>query len=97
MNTKHNTDYMMLVSFGGQRGEADRSIVLYWVRRHLNMGTLAIIMFVTFAFISITRGNKAETAQVTPCRATSHEIGVDNFDLLSTAFITPGPHQNKLN
>ena len=97
MNTKHNTDYMMLVSFGGQREEADRSVVLYWVRRHLNMGTLAIIMFVTFAFISITRGNKAETTQVTPCRATSHEIGVDNFDVLSAAFITPGPHQNKLN
>ncbi|HEU0273979.1 MAG TPA: hypothetical protein VFQ83_05580 [Candidatus Udaeobacter sp.] len=98
MKTKHNTNYMMSACFGRhQKPGTNSRVALCSVLKHLNMSTVAMIMFVALALVSNSRGNKTDTTRVTPCRATSQETSVDNFGLLSAAFITPGPLQNTSN
>ena len=41
--------------------------------RHLNTGTLAVIMFVALALFSSTRGNEAETKESAPAKVTTTE------------------------
>lgn len=98
MSTKNNTSQILLASFGRhQKLVTNGSVVLYPVLRHLNMVTLAIIMFVTFALMSINRDNRTETRQATPCRTSSHQAGIDNFGLRTEAFTPSGQQQNNLN
>src|SRR5438034_11681855 len=45
--------------------------------RHLNMGTLAFIMFVALALLSTTRGKEAETRELAPAGTTKSEVVID--------------------
>ena len=47
--------------------------VLISLLRHLNTGTLAVIMFVALALFSSTRGNEAETKESAPAKVTTTE------------------------
>ena len=45
--------------------------------RHLNTGTLALIMFVALVFLSNTRGKEAETRELAPVETTKSEVIID--------------------
>ena len=47
--------------------------------RHLNTGTLALVMFVALALLSTTRGKEAETKASIPVKASKTEVVIDNF------------------
>jgi hypothetical protein len=47
--------------------------------RHLNMGTLALVMFVALALLIATRGKDSETRRSAPTKATKTEIIIDNL------------------
>jgi plastocyanin len=47
--------------------------------RHLNMGTLALVMFVALALLITTRGKDSETRRSAPTKATKTEIIIDNL------------------
>jgi plastocyanin len=57
--------------------------------RHLNMGTLAFIMFVALAFLSTTRGKETETRESAPAKATKTEVVIGNFNFSPKAFTVP--------
>ena len=42
--------------------------------RHVNTGTLALVMFVALALLSTTHGRKAETRESAPAKATTSEV-----------------------
>jgi len=46
---------------------------------HLNMGTLALVMFVALALLITTRGKDSETRRSAPTKATKTEIIIDNL------------------
>jgi plastocyanin len=47
--------------------------------RHLNTGTLALVMFVALALLITTRGKDSETRRSAPTKATKTEIIIDNL------------------
>ena len=47
--------------------------------RHLNTGTLAMIMFIAFALLTNTRGNDTETSESVPAAAIKSEIVIDKY------------------
>ena len=42
--------------------------------RHLNTGTLALVMFVALALLSNTHGKEAETRESSPVKVTTSEV-----------------------
>jgi hypothetical protein len=48
--------------------------VLIPLLRHLNTGTLAVVMFVALALFSSTRGNEAETKESAPAKVTTSDV-----------------------
>jgi len=42
--------------------------------RHVNTGTLALVMFVALALLSTTRGREAETRESAPAKVTTSEV-----------------------
>jgi hypothetical protein len=48
--------------------------------RHVNTGTLALIMFVALAFLSTTRGKEAETRELIPTGTTKSDCHEDAFN-----------------
>jgi hypothetical protein len=69
---------MMSASFVRHQKAPARCVsVISSFLRHLNMGTLAFIMFVGFALLSTTRGKEAETRQPAPVEATKSEVIID--------------------
>ena len=62
-----------------QRRIARRVTVLSPFLRHLNMGTLALVMFVALALLITTRGKDSETRRSAPTKATKPEIIIDNL------------------
>jgi plastocyanin len=54
--------------------------------RHLNTGTLAVVMFIAVALFSSTHGKDAETKELAPVKATKSEIIIDNFSFSPKTF-----------
>jgi hypothetical protein len=54
--------------------------VLYPFLRHVNTGTLAVVMFVALALFSSTRGKDAETRESAPAKVTTSEVIIKGGD-----------------
>src|SRR5439155_17811786 len=57
--------------------------------RHLNMSTLALILFVALALLSTMRGKEPETRESAPAKSTKTEVVIDNFSFSPKTFTVP--------
>ena len=57
--------------------------------RHLNMGTLALILLAAFALLSATRGKEPATRESAPAKATKPEVILANFRFSPETFVIP--------
>ena len=57
--------------------------------RHLNMGTLAFVLFVALALLNTMRGTEAETRESASAKATKTEVVIDNFSFSPKTFTVP--------
>ena len=79
MKPNHKRSHMMSASFVHHQKHPARCIsILSPFLRHLNTGTVALIMFVALAFLSTTRGKEAETRESTPTGTTKSEVVTNN-------------------
>ncbi len=68
-----------------------RSVSLtYPLLRHLNMGTLALVLFVALALLSTTRGKEPATRKSAPAEAPKADVIIDNIRLSPETFMIPG-------
>jgi hypothetical protein len=80
----------MSASRADDRKPATRCVtVLTPLIRHVNMGTLAFVMFIALALLSARHGKDSETRESAPLRATKTEVVIDNLDFRDMD--TPGP------
>src|ERR1700761_5368210 len=77
MKPNHKRSHMMSASFVRHQNPSPRcvSVISPFLRR-LNMGTVALIMFVGFALLSTTRGKEAETRQPASVETTRSEVSI---------------------
>jgi plastocyanin len=59
------------------------------LRRHINTGNLAIVLFVTLAVLSTIRGKEAETTKAALAKSTKSEVVIDNFSFSPQTFALP--------
>ena len=72
-----------------QRRIARRVTVLLPFLRHLNTGTLALVMFVAFTLLSSIRGKESEVRDLASAKATKSEVVIDNFSFSPKTFTVP--------
>ena len=78
MKRNHKRSHMLSASFVHHQKAPERCVsVLSPFLRHLNMGTLAFIMFLAFALLNTTRGKEAETRELAPVETTKSEVIID--------------------
>ncbi len=78
MKPNHKRSHMISASFIHHQKAPERCVsVLSPFLRHLNMGTLAFIMFVALALLNTTRGKEAETREPAPVETTRSEVIID--------------------
>src|SRR5882724_9830956 len=78
MKLNHKRSHLISASFVHHQKAPERCVsVLSPFLRHLNMGTLAFIMFVALALLSTTRGKEAETREPAPVETTKSEVIID--------------------
>src|SRR6266702_633887 len=78
MKRNHKRSHMLSASFVHHQKAPERCVsVLSPFLRHLNMGTLAFIMFVALALLNTTRGKDAETREPAPVETTKSEVIID--------------------
>jgi hypothetical protein len=78
MKPNHKSSHMMSVSFIHDQKSATKWVsVLFPFLRHLNMGSLALMMLVALAFLSATRGEESETNESAIAGATKSEVIID--------------------
>jgi hypothetical protein len=56
--------------------------VLTPLLRHVNMGTLAFVLFVALALLGATHGKDSETRESAPLKATKTEVVIDTSGFL---------------
>jgi hypothetical protein len=72
----------MLASPVHYRKPATRWVtVLTPLKRQVNTGTLALIMFLALALLSATHGKDSETRESAPLKAAKGKVVIDNLDL----------------
>ena len=57
--------------------------------RHLNMGTLALVLAVALALLSTMRGKESEIRDLASTKATKTEVVIDNFSFSPKTFTVP--------
>ena len=78
MKPNHKKSHMISASSVHHQKAPERCVsVLSPFLRHLNMGTLAFIMFLAFALLNTTRGKEAETRELAPVETTKSEVIID--------------------
>jgi plastocyanin len=61
----------------------------YRFLRYLNMGTLALAMFVALALLSNTRGKDSEPGKSAPAKTATTQVVIDNFSFSPKTFTVP--------
>ena len=56
------------------------------LRRNINTGNLAIVLFVALAVLSTIRGKEAETTKAALAKSTKSEVVIDNFSFSPQTF-----------
>ena len=75
MKPNHKRSHMISASFVHHQKAPERCFsVLSPFLRHLNMGTLAFIMFLALALLNTTRGTETETRELAPVETAKSEI-----------------------
>jgi hypothetical protein len=75
MKPKHQEIHIMSASPAHYRKPATRCVIVITpFLRHLNPGTLALVMFVALALFSRTHGKDAETKESAPAKAATSEV-----------------------
>jgi plastocyanin len=59
------------------------------LRRQINTGNLAIVLFVTLAVLSTIRGKESETTKAALAKSTKSEVVIDNFSFSPQTFTLP--------
>jgi plastocyanin len=59
------------------------------LRRYINTGNLAIILFVTLAVLGTIRGKEAETTKTALGKSTKSEVVIDSFSFSPQTFTLP--------
>src|SRR5438046_6946519 len=78
MKPNHKKSHMISASSVHHQKAPERCVsVLSPFLRHLNMGTLAFIMFLAFALLNTTRGKEAETRELAPVETTKSAVIID--------------------
>jgi plastocyanin len=57
--------------------------------RHLNMGTLAFVLFVALALLNTMRGKEPETRESAPAKATKTEVVIGNYSFSPKTLTVP--------
>ena len=78
MNPNHKRSHMLSASFVHHQKAPARCVsVISPFLRHLNMRTLAFIMFAALALLNTTRGKEAETREPAPVETTKSAVIID--------------------
>ena len=64
-------------------------LVVSPLRRHINTGNLAIILFVTLAVLSAIQGKDTEATKAALTKPANADVVMDNFSFLPQAFTAP--------
>ena len=64
-------------------------LVVSPLRRNINTGNLAIVLFVALAVLSTIRGKEAETTKAGLTKSTKSEVVIDNFTFSPQTFTLP--------
>jgi plastocyanin len=59
------------------------------LRRNINTGNLAIVLFVALAVLSTIRGKEAETAKTALAKSSKSEVVIANFSFAPQTFTLP--------
>jgi plastocyanin len=90
MKTEYRRAGMSASPIHVQKRFARSASVAYPLLRHLNMGTLALVLFVALALLSTTRGKEPSTSKSAPARAPKADIIIDNIRSSPETFMIPG-------
>ena len=80
---------MLASPLQSQRTNRRNMSVISPLRRLLNTGNLAIILFVALAILSTIRGKEAETTKAALARSNKSEVVIDNFSFSPQTFTLP--------
>src|SRR6266487_1125202 len=90
MKPKHRKTSRMPASPVHYQNRTTRSVsVLSPFLRHVNTGTLALVLFVAVALLNTTHGKNSEPRESTPTKAAKTEVVSDNFSLSPKTFTVP--------
>src|SRR5260370_250853 len=57
--------------------------------KHVNTGTLAVVMLIALALVSTPRGKESDTRGSAPTKATKTHVIIDNFSFAPRTFTVP--------
>ena len=80
---------MLASPLQSQRTNHRNASVISPLRRLLNTGNLAIVLFVALAVLSTIRGKEAETTKAGLTKSTKSEVVIDNFSFSPQTFTLP--------
>jgi plastocyanin len=90
MKPKHRKTSVMSASPVHYQNRATRSVsIISPFLRHLNMGTLAFVLFVALALLNTMRGTEPETRESTSAKAKKGKVVIDNFSFSPRTFTVP--------
>ena len=81
MKETHMNTLVMSASSDHRKSAPRRVSVITPFLRHLNMGTLALLMFVALASLPNTRGKEAETKSSIAVKSPKTDVVIGNFNL----------------
>jgi plastocyanin len=80
---------MLASPLQSQKANRRNASVISPLRRNINTGNLAIVLFVALAVLSTIRGKEAETTKAALAKSTKSEVVIDNFSFSPQTFTLP--------
>jgi plastocyanin len=80
---------MLASPLQSQKANRRNASVISPLRRTINTGNLAIVLFVALAVLSTIRGKEAETTKAGLAKSTKSEVVIDNFSFSPQTFTLP--------
>ena len=80
---------MLASPLQSQKANRRNASVISPLRRNINTGNLAIVLFVALAVLSTIRGKDAETTKGALAKSTKSEVVIDNFSFSPQTFTLP--------
>jgi plastocyanin len=80
---------MLASPLQSQKANRRNASVISPLRKSINTGNLAIVLFVGLAVLSTIRGKEAETTKAALAKPTKSEVVIDNFSFSPQTFTLP--------